>query len=128
MIFDLQTMFSDDQVVNANAPSTDVIDLGAAKDLGRGRPIPIRVQLTADATGTTPTLQVDLETDDNEGFASATVIQSANIAGGVAGDVFNFNYVPKGTERYIRLNFTVGGTTPVYQVTAGLVMEHQDNP
>lgn len=128
MILDEQTLFSDAQVVNANAASTNVIDLGVNKDLGKGIPIPVLIQLVADSTGTSPTLQVDLEVDDNEAMASAKVVQSASIAGGVAGDRIPPMYLPEGVdERYCRLNFTVGGTTPVFTVTAGLTMANQTN-
>lgn len=129
MILDLQSLFSDAQALAASGASTNVIDLGVAKDLGvGGMPIPVLIQLVADATGTTPTLQVDLEVDDNVGFASAKVVQSASIAGGVAGDRIPPMYLPEGVdERYCRLNYTLGGTTPTYDITAGLSMGNQTN-
>jgi hypothetical protein len=128
MILSEQNLFSDKQDVNANAASTNVIDLGVAKDIGPGIPIPLLVQLTADATGTTPTLQVDVEVDDNDAFSSAKVVASYTFTGGLAGDQMPMQFVPHGVdERYARLNYTVGGTTPVYQVTAGITMGNQSN-
>lgn len=129
MILDEQTLFSDDQVVAANAASTNVIDLSVAKDLGPGVPIPLLVQLTADPTGTAPTLQVDVEVDDNVGFASAKVVQTYTFpATAVQGDKMPMQFVPHGLdEQFCRLNYTVGGTTPSFQVTAGMSMAIQSN-
>lgn len=140
MIFSAENIFSDDQNLTATGASTNVIDLGATgtvldapaalvRDIGKGKPIPIVIQLTADAGGTTPTLDVDLEVDTVENFASATVVQSAvQVAGGLAGDRVTIYWVPEGTnERYMRLNYTLGGTAPDYTLTAGIVLADQTN-
>lgn len=132
MIFDNETLYSDDQAITATAVSTNVVDGGATTgDLGKGRPIPIRVQVT-EAFDLLTSLQFDLQVDDNEAMASAKVVQSQTVllADLVAGKVINFNYLPKGMdERYSQLNYTVVGTAPTAgKVTAGIVMEHQDNP
>jgi hypothetical protein len=138
MIFSKEQLFSNAQVVTANAASTNVIDLGAPgtalnapaalkRDIGKGRPIPIRIQLVADATGTSPTLDVDLQVDSDEAFGSPKTVASAQqIAGGAAGDRVAIFYVPEGTdERFLRLNYTVTGTTPSYTITAGIVLADQ---
>lgn len=140
MIFSAENIFSDDQALTATAVSTNVIDLGATgtvlkgpaalvRDIGKGRPIEIVIQLTVDSGGTSPTLDVDLQVDDNVGFASATIVQSSTqIAGGVAGDRVSIYYIPEGTnEQYLRLNYTLGGTSPTYTVTAGIVAGDQTN-
>jgi len=123
MILDKENLFSDDQNLTSTGASTNYIDLGVARDIGKGVPIPIVIQLTADAGGTTPTLDIDLEVDDNTSFSSATTVVSAKqIAGGSAGDKATIVYVPEGTnERYVRLNYTLGGTSPDYTITAGIV-------
>ena len=135
MIFSKQHMFSESQAVTTTAVSENIIDLGAAgtplgapttigQDIGKGRPIPILVQLDVAAGGTSPTLDVTLEIDDNEGFSSATVVDSApQVAGGVAGQRVALFYIPEGTnERYVRLNYTTGGTFPTHTITAGIVL------
>lgn len=140
MILSEEHLFSDGQNVTSNAASTNIIDLGApgtplgaptaiAQDIGRGRPIPIVIQLDADAGGTNPTLDVDIEVDDNSGFSSATVVASAQqVAGGSAGDRVTLFYLPEGTdERYLRLNYTVGGTSPDYTITAGIALADAQN-
>lgn len=131
MIISAQQTFSDGQVVNANAASTNIIDLGATgtvlgapaalkRDIGKGNPIPIVVQFDAAATGTSPTLDVTVQVDDNSGFSSAkTVATATQVAGGAAGQRVNLYYIPEGTdERYLRVFYTVGGTSPVYTVSA----------
>lgn len=133
MILSKEHLFSDGQVVTSDAASTNVIDLGApgtplgapvavSRDLGKGRPIPIVIQLDADGGGTNPTLDVDLEVDTVENFASPKVVASAQqIAGGSAGDRVTIFYLPEGTDqRYMRLSYNTGGTTPSYTITAGI--------
>lgn len=141
MILDIQSMFSDDQALTVTAVSTNVIDLGATgtpplsstaltRDIGPGTPIDILIQLTADAGGTSPTLDIDLEVDTVENFASATVVASAvQIAGGTEGQRASIRWVPDGTDqRYLRLNYTTGGTSPTHTVTAGIVLGVQTRP
>lgn len=141
MILDLQSMFSDDQDLTVDVVSTNIIDLGApgtpplsstalVRDIGPGTPIDILIQLTVDSGGTSPTLQVDLQMDTAANFPSATVIASSVIlTAGVAGDRLSIRYIPDGTtERFIRLDYDIEGTTPTYTVTAGIVMGIQTRP
>lgn len=140
MIFSAEQIFSDDQALTASAASTNLIDLGATgtvlgapaalvRDIGKGNPIPIVIQLTVAAGGTSPTIQVAVQVDDNASFSSATTVATSNtLSGGVAGDKLSINWVPQGTnERYVRLNYTLGGTSPTYTVTAGIVLADQTN-
>jgi hypothetical protein len=140
MILSAEQIFSDGQVLSATGASTNILDLGATgtvlgapaalvRDIGKGNQIEISITLDAAATGTTPTLDVDVEVDDNDSFSSATVVASAvQVAGGAAGDSVNLRFVPDLTnERYVRLNYTLGGTTPGYTLTAGVVMGRQSN-
>lgn len=140
MITSAELTFSTAQNLTATGVSTNVIDLGATgtvlgapaalvRDIGKGRPIQILVQLQAAAGGTNPTLDVDLQMDTVEGFGSATVVASAQqVAGGAAGDRVSLYWIPEGTnERYIRLNYTLGGTTPDYTLDAYIVMGDQTN-
>lgn len=127
MIFDKEALFSDKQNVTANGASDNIVDLGVARNLGKGEPIPIRVQLVSDAGGTSPTLDVTVQEDDNESFSSPEDIKSASqISGGKAGDVVDIHYWPRNNQRYVRLNYSVGGTNPDYDITAGVVADVQD--
>jgi hypothetical protein len=142
MLISLQSEFSDSQAVTTSAASTNLIDLGApgtvlgapaalVRDIGKGNPIPIVVRLDSAAGGTSPTLVVTVETDDNSGFSSATTrATSATIAGGTAGQEIWLNvYLPEGcNERYMRLFYTTGGTAPTHAISAAVVAGKSSNP
>lgn len=141
MLMSIEQTFSDAQALTADAVSTNLIDLGATgtvlnapaalvRDIGRGRPIQIIVKMDVDSGGTAPTIQIDVETDDNEGFASATIVSSsAIILGGSAGDELWLDvHLPENSnERYIRLSYDLAGTSPTYTVTAAIVYAKQTN-
>ena len=127
MILDKQGMFSDDQAVTASAASENLIDLGVARDIGKGKPIPILCQVTT-AFATLTSLTVALQVDDNSSFSSAkTVLTTAAIAAAslVAGYKFALDYVPRGTdERYVRLYYTVAGSDATAgNISAGVVAD-----
>lgn len=141
MIFDSTNLFSDAQAITDTAASTNVIDLGErdtpkyaanaiTRDLGKGRPIDIRVQVVT-AFATLTSLAVAVQTDDAENFGSAVTVLSSPavpVASLVAGYVFPIQWVPRGTVgRYLRLNYTVVGTTATAgAVTAGLVFASEE--
>lgn len=139
MIFSLNQLLSNAQALTATAVSTNYIDLGAPgtpygaaaplpRDVGKGNPITILIQNILDSTGTSETMQVDIETDDNTGFSSAKVIASYNFtAGALAGDQVPIQVLPNDCERYIRINYTLAGTSPTFDVTAGITLGNQTN-
>lgn len=140
MIFSKEQLFSDGQALTATAASTNVIDLGATgtvlgapaaitRDIGPGRPIHVVVSLDVDSGGTSPTLDVALQVDTVENFASPTTVDtSTQLAGGSEGDRVDLYFIPEGTnQRYLRLNYTLGGTSPTYTVHAGIVLADQTN-
>lgn len=141
MLISAQQTFSDAQALTGTAVSTNVIDLGATgtvlnapaalvRDIGKGNPVAIFVRLNVAAGGTSPTIIVDVEVDDNVGFSSATTVASSAIkAGGAAGDeIYLSVYLPEGTnERYLRLNYTLGGTSPTYTVTSAVTLGKSSN-
>ncbi|MER9628377.1 Bbp16 family capsid cement protein [Mesorhizobium sp. M0296] len=135
MIFDQQTLLSDAQAITATAASTNLIDLGPinagfARDIGKGKPIPLRIQVV-EAFNNLTSLTVALQTDDNSGFASPKTIwsQVVVLADLILGKVVVPEFITRGTdERYMRLNYTVTGTAPTLgKVTAGVVMGGQSN-
>ena len=141
MLLSAEQLFSDSQALTATGASTNIIDLGATgtvlnapaalvRDIGKGNPIPIIVNLDVAAGGTSPTLDIAVQVDTTDAFSSpTTVATSEQVAGGAAGDsVYLDVYLPEGTnERYLRLNYTLGGTSPTYTLTAGVVMGKQSN-
>lgn len=143
MITDVTNLFSNAQAITATAPSTNTIDLGApgtvygaaaavVRDIGKGREVPLLIQVVQTFNNLT-SLQVDLQTDDNTGFASPLVAWTSGaipLASLAAGYVFAMEDMPRRVnERYARLLYTVVGTAPTLgQVTAGVTMGNQSNP
>lgn len=112
MFLDKLLQFSDGQNVTATAVSTNVIDLSVDRKIGIGEPIGVVISASTDFGGTTPTIDVQVQTDDNEGFASPSVVATSGVRTEFAeGDKI---VVPLGflNERYLRLNFVMGGTSP----------------
>ncbi len=141
MIFDLESMLSNQQAITATAASTNVIDLGATgtiyggsgamtRDIGKGTPISLLVQVT-ETFNTLTTLKIDIELDSTETFTPDKTISLGTIALAslVAGYQIPFQFIPDGVNlRYMRLKYTVAGTDPTTgKITAGVVMGRQTN-
>lgn len=128
MILDKYNLFSEDQAVTATAVSTNVVDLGVDRDIGKGVPVPILIQVTEDFA-TLTSLTATIETDDNEAFSSPTTLATSGaipVASLLTGYQFPMQYMPLGTQRYVRINYTVAGTNATAgTVTAGVVAAHQ---
>ena len=134
-IFDRQNMFSDAQSIigTAATPSTDTLDLSplysgpggsnVARDLGVGEDLYLQVTVTGVA-GTSPTATVQIETADDSGFSSnlATVATYGPVALPAAGGQVLIAPVPFGDYRkFLRLKYTLGGTSPAGTFKAALV-------
>lgn len=132
MYIDRQNLFGQDQAVTASAASTDYIDLGVLRDIGNGERPEILVLCTQDVTAAgAATVTVALQTDDNSSFSTpvnlvlSDAIPKASL---VAGTEILRVAVPYGTERYLRLFFTVGtGPLTAGKFTSGLVAQRQAN-
>lgn len=123
MYIDSLLEFSRAQALAASAASTNIIDLGSDRDIGPGRPLWVIVQaaVAADHTTGDETYQLDLQTDDNAAFGSPTTI--ATLAPAAANIPAGARFVigmPFTNERYLRLNYTLGGTTPSVTLNAWL--------
>lgn len=124
MLLDAQLQFSASQSITVDAVSQNVIDLGTARQIGVGKAmaILISVEVGADATTGDETYSFELQTDDNAGFSSQTTLFDQDIprAALTTGKV-QFVVLPSSRiERYIRINFDVGGTTPSITVSCWL--------
>lgn len=125
MWIDKRLEFSDAQAVTADAASTNVVDLSQDRDIGIGTTlwVAICVDVATDGTTGDETYEVELQTDDNSGFSSATEIGVVAIPRGTAaGAIFTIGF-PFQNERYLRLNYDVGGTTPTGTFSAWLTKE-----
>lgn len=134
MIFDRQNMFSDGQQISGTSAtgSTDCIDLGPfysgvgganlVKDLGVGEDVYLQVTASG-VSGTSPTVTIAIETDDNAAFSSpATLASYGPIALPAAGGHVFHVCLPFGDyQQFVRLKFTQGGTSPVATYKAALV-------
>lgn len=125
MFIDSQLLFSDAQAITSDAASTNLIDIGIAKNLFDGEPMAVvlQVDVAADGTTTDETYEFQIEMDDNSSFSSATdlVVHSIGYASLTAGST-HIIPIPVGqnVEQYVRLYYNVGGTTPSITVTAFL--------
>jgi hypothetical protein len=125
MIKDKNLEFSTAQALTASARSTNVIDLGVARNLFDGEPLcaVVNVDVAADSVDA-GTFAFKLETDDNSDFTSATELVSKTIL--QAALAVNTNHIipiPVGVEveRYLALYATLGGDTPTVTITAFLI-------
>lgn len=119
---DAQNYFSDAQALTATAASTNLIDHGQDRNIGIGTPLAVVVTVDVAMAGTSPTFAVTIQSDDNSAFSSpGTVITSPTYTALAAGQQLVIP-VPAdtATERFTRLNYTLGGTTPTVTVTAYL--------
>jgi len=125
MIIDYNLQFSDAQSVTADAASTNIIDLGSDRDIGVGEEMKIALNFDVAMGGSSPTLAVLVQTDDNSSFSSATtVLTSRSIADAAIGDQLVLG-LPDTNERYVRLYYDVGGSSPTMTVSASVVKDAQ---
>jgi hypothetical protein len=125
MYVDAQLMYSDAQALTATAVSTNIVDHGADRDMGTGEPLAVVVLVDVALDGTTgdETYAVQVQTDDNSSFSSASSVGgSVSLTRGAAAGTKYVIPLPADTaiERYTRLNYTLGGTSPTGTVTAYL--------
>lgn len=129
MIVDRENAFSQSQALTGTAlvASTDTIDLSSVRQIGVGEDIYLVLNFEAAPGGTTPTITVALQTDDNSAFSSpATVITYMNaVTTPAASSQLVFPLPAQGLERHVRLAYTQGGTSPTTTVSAHLVLNPQ---
>jgi hypothetical protein len=128
MIIDKRLQVSSQQALTGTSlvPSADVIDLGSLRLIGPGDPMWWVIAARVGLAGTTPTLDIAVQTDDASGFASpANLLSYPQLA--AAGFVTGTRIVIPMTftnERFLRLAYTMGGTTPTATVDAWLTNQH----
>lgn len=114
--------FSDAQALSGagSVASTNKIDLGSDRNIGPGQQLWLVVLVSSalDDSDADETYSVALQTDDNEGFSSPTDIATLTFARGDAAGTRAIIGLPYANERYLRLNYTLGGTTPSGSFTA----------
>ena len=111
MIIDKELLMSDKQIVTANTPSADVIDMSRGGD-AEGKPLEVVIQVNENVTADgAATVTFALETDDNTEFSTPKTLWSSGALGKatlVNGYTVFSGKLPRGAERYVRVNYTVG--------------------
>ena len=140
MIFDKTLMLSDAQLVTADAPSSNVIDLLATgspfggspinKDVGRSVSVPLTILINETFNNAT-SLSVQVQTSpDNTTWTTTLTGRTVPLAELRAGYQFTvIDELPEGTNaQYVRLFYDITGTAPTTgKVTAGVVAGRQTN-
>jgi hypothetical protein len=131
MIIDTRLQLSSQQALTATAASTNVLDLGAApagqianapypRLIGPGSKLFFVIAARVGLAGTSPTLQVAVQTDSSAAFGSpVTVLQSPTLSAFAAGQLLVLP-MPFSNKEFLRLYYTLGGTTPTCTVDAWL--------
>lgn len=123
-VLDKNLQFSDSQALTVDADSTNYYDASSDRDIGVGEPMAVVVYAETAFGGTTPTIAVSVETDDNTSFTSGTVITTSQVytpATLTAADDKIVIPLPMNNERYIQLNYDMEGTSPTLTVSAYLM-------
>lgn len=124
MIVDSLLMFSDGQALTATAVSTNVVDVGSDRNIGKGEPmaIIITVGVAADFTTGDETYQFTLQTDSTDAFGSATTVIASAVIDGDQLPAGAIVVLPIGysNEQFLRINNTLAGTTPIITIDAYL--------
>ena len=117
MILDAQNLFSTAQALTATAASTNVIDLGVARDIGTTgfapAPSVVAQVITAMLSGGSSTLTITVQgSTDNSTFDDMVSTRAIPKASLTAGALFSVKMPPlqigQSLPRYLRLNYTVG--------------------
>lgn len=112
--------FSTSQALTATAVSENVLDLGADLDIGVGEPVfvVVLVEVAPDATTGDETYVVTLQSGSS---ATPTDVHGSIPIPRTAkkGDAFAIP-VPSHNAQYMRLNYTLAGTTPTITVSSYL--------
>lgn len=121
MYIDDLLKLSDAQALTATADSTNVIDLGVDRDVGKGEAMAfvVSVGVAADVADADETYSFQLETDDNASMTSSTIVAGGAIAGAslTAGSIHAFP-IATANEQYLQGVYTLGGTTPSVTIDA----------
>lgn len=112
MFLDAHNLFDDNAEHLTTEASTNLIDLGAVRNMGVGEDIYFVIQVdTAFTDGSSnSTMAITLETDDNASFSSATTAQTIGTfaALAAAGTRLIAKLQPNAiNERYLRVKYTV---------------------
>lgn len=118
MLLDNQCLFSNAQPILMSQYSANLIYFGD-KDVSY---MPFLIQVVEDFAGCTG-ITIDIETSATSNFASPVTLATCSLALAKlkSGARFSIAYLPKGNLGYMRLKYTVIGTSTAGKITAGVV-------
>ncbi len=128
MILDEQGLFSDNQTVTESCASTNIIEFGK-REIAFGTPVEIFIQITETFNNLT-SLEIKVQTSEQENFTSAVdlISQKLTLTDLIKGKVSSVKFIPEGNLGYMRLYYTVTGTTPTTgAIFAGITDSHQES-
>lgn len=120
-MFDSNLLFSSAQVVTADAFSTNALDLAKTPAGGDW----LEVAVTA-VSGTSPTLDITCYGKATDA-SWATTDNEIGILGTQITAVGRYFFKIQSDLRYAKVNYDVGGTTPSFTVTCGIVSGPQQD-
>mgnify|MGYP000152976125 CR=1 FL=1 len=129
MWIDTRTEFSDSQELTVTTASTNVVDTGQnARNIGRGNPLYLVVQTEDDADNADGNEQyvVTLQSAAAEDFSGAKDLVSFEIPNTATAGTRFVTLLPQDNDRFLRLNYTLGGTSP--SVTVNAFISNQEPP
>lgn len=117
MIIDNLGELFDSRALTAGATVSDVIDCGVSRAIGPGARLYVVVVVEA-APGAAGTYQMELQTADDSGFATATTLETVVIpATTPQAEIMAFG-IGFNVRRYMRLVATLGGASPAVTISA----------
>jgi hypothetical protein len=136
MITDALTMFFDTFSLAGAAAGTavvsNVIDLGSARDIGRGQPLRLRIQCdTTFTSGGALTLAVEYDDSpnpDGSGSTQRVVAPTVALAGLTAGAVLLDLYLPDNLQRYLVVKATPGTAAVTAGAISAFILFDSDTP
>lgn len=134
MLLDGNLLFDTQSAITSSRASTNVLDLGANRDIGIGDDPALKLLVTFPTGLTTTnsaTLQVQVQASTDSAtwvtLAQTDVLPAASLGTGMK--VAKMDVPNNGLTRYLRLNYVVGtGVFSAGTVTAAIVLSRDDSP
>jgi len=134
MLLDGNLLFDTQSAVTNSRASTNVLDLGANRDMGIGDDPSLKLLVlcpTGFTTTNAATLQVQVQASTDSAtwvtLAQTDVLPVAQLAAG--SKIAKMDLPNNGLTRYLRLNYVVGtGVFSAGTVTSAIVLSRDDNP
>ena len=128
MILDEQGLFSNKQAITSSCVSENILDLGK-REVSFGTPVELFIQI-AETFNNLTSLNIKVQTSIDEDFLdSIDLIEHTMLLDELEkGEVSSIKFLPKGNLGYMRLSYTVVGSTPTTgKILAGIVDGTQES-